>query len=228
MRSVHTILALARGAAVGLILGAIPSVVLLQQATSVSASVYSPLWVLNPLSSCSDWKNDNSFYPGSSTVRFSDYWSGKPAYWNYPSANACWHNDGGSWAPAIDLPASAGTEVKYRSYVNGPYQWSSTFFRAGSCGGYSVDVYTPDGFLAGVALYWQMSRYSGVVNTYGTTITESWPNTLGERAIGTVASPGTSGCTNTGAHLHLGLNQGGWAQPNKDGAVTWGPMNFGW
>lgn len=92
---------------IGLVAGMIVAGTLSQAMTErVSASPGSPVWILNAISpgqACSNWRDDHSIFHG--TTPFSYYWSGQPQWWNYPPADACWHNDevSSSWWRAIDV-----------------------------------------------------------------------------------------------------------------------------
>jgi hypothetical protein len=192
----------------------------------------SPVWVLNAIADyqpCSDWKNDTNLFPGSS-VPINYYWSGQPQWWNYPTANVCWHNDevSSSWWRAIDIPAPAPAAVLYRATIYASDLTPGQSYSTSSCGGVQVDIWTPNGAYAGAAHYWHIVRDESIIGT-NTAQHFYYPGqTVHIKQLGTVRPYGTDSCSNTGDHVHQAVYQSGWAQPNKDGAVTWGSMSFGW
>lgn len=221
------------GLIAGVTLGVVLSSFGLTRLSIVRAdNISSPVWILNGIygAGCSDWQHDTGYFPGT-TTQFLEYWSGQPAYWNDSAANACWHNDEGlsSWWRAIDYPSAAGTYIEYKGYIGGANLAEGQHFTAASgCPGVAADIYTPNGNFAGSMHYWHMTAASGVIGTYWANHYYGQTTSNSQRTIGTVLAHADDTCTNTGDHMHQAIFQSGWAQPNKEGAVTWSPDTFGW
>lgn len=196
----------------------------------------SPVWIGNGITAyqaCSDWQHDSSYYPNTTTP-FSYYWSGQPWWWNNSQAHACWHNDevGNSWWRAIDIPFTAGAPIYYSATINATGLTPGQLFTASSCGGVDVVVWTPNGAFAGNVHYLQMQYRNWSILGTSTVYSYYFPGqTQHTQYLGDVGAPGTTGCTNTGGHVHQAVLQGGWAQPtvnNNVATVTRYPIHIGW
>lgn len=221
-----------RGLAIGLVVGGLLVIALTPATSSRADNPYSPVWILNGIygSGCSDWKNDTGYFPDTE-IQYLTKWSGRPEFWDLATAHACWHNDevSSEWWRAIDYPAYQGTYVEYKTYINGPNLAEGvSFFAAGGCPGVGANVWTPNGAYAGQMHYWHVTALPNVLGTYWANHYYGGGVSQSQRAIATVLDHASDSCTNTGDHLHQAIYQGGWAQPNKEGAVTWAPFSFGW
>lgn len=224
-----------RGGVVGTAVSAavVALAALSSQTTTHADSPGSPTWVVNGIyegAACSNWRDDNDYFPGTTTP-FSYYWSGSATWWNLSTANACWHNDegGSTWWRAIDIPAGATTPVVYHARIYAAnYTPGQIFGGTYGCSGVGVDMYNPYGGYSGSMHYWHISPGANVV---GTGWADHWyfaNQTDHLRTVGTVLAHASDSCTNTGDHVHQAVYQGGWAQPNKEGAAASLPMSFGW
>lgn len=217
---------------IGLVAGMIVAGTLSQAMTErVSASPGSPVWILNAISpgqACSNWRDDHSIFHG--TTPFSYYWSGQPQWWNYPPADACWHNDevSSSWWRAIDVGYPKNNPVYYRSLIYASNMAPVQLYGTSSCGGVDIQIWTPNGNYAGRYHVWHLVRNTSIIGTtsaqhlYVPGESHHW------QQIGTVLDHDQDSCENTADHVHQAVFQSGWAQPNMDGAVTWGPIHFSW
>ncbi len=154
MNYVKRICRFALGAFVACVAVAVFQFIVVSPSVSKADSFGSPMWIANgiaPYQSCSNWRDDTGYFPGT-TTQFNYYWSGQPWWWNNSTAHVCWHNDEGTgsnaWWRAIDIPAPHGTAVSFIGVIFASSMASTQYFDTSACGGVVVSVWTPNGAFA--------------------------------------------------------------------------------
>lgn len=242
----HFALGILSGAMIGLMAA---GVVLSVSQRDAAAAVQLPFYLMGATnsSSCEDWASDSSLWKdvtGDGVKEpFSYWWSGKPRFWNLPSAHGCWHNDentptGDVSRPGVDLPGAVGTDVLFRTdHWNSFTAWPGVLFQSTGCAGVEARVFSPAGLFLTTVRFWHATPVAGVIGTNWTYHVDVPGYGTAYRQVGDVvwnAANNTdgAGCTTYGPHAHQSVWQGTTSTnpladslPNKQGnpavVVAW-------